>query len=345
MIDPSGQSSPHQPGRSAVLILSFGGPEGPDEVLPFLRQVTRGRGVPDERLAQVADQYHRFGGRSPINDHNRDLVDALHQELTAHGHHRPVYWGNRNWHPFVADTVATMAADGITDALVFATSAFGSYSGCRQYREDLARAAEAVGPHAPRLDKLRLFYNHPGFIEPVADNLRSTMATVPGGMVVFTAHSLPTSMAAGCDYQRQLTEAATLVLAAAGIDQPVDLAWQSRSGPPQVPWLEPDINQRLEELAATGTRDVVLVPLGFVSDHMEVVFDLDTEARATAERLGLGFHRSPTVGHHPRFVTMIRQLIEERSWPGASPLALGSHGPWPDTCPEGHCPPPRRPGP
>lgn len=322
--------------------------------MPFLRNVTRGRGVPDERLAVVAEQYALFGGRSPLNDQCRDLLAALRAELDAHGIDLPLYWGNRNWDPFLADTVAAMAADGVTDALVLATSAFGTYSGCRQYREDLERAAATVdgneGPGAPRLSKLRLFYNHPGFVEAAADRLVTAVdggRPGPGDRLVFTAHSIPRSMAAGCSYVDQLHEAARLVVDAAGwAGTPYDLVFQSRSGPPQVPWLEPDVNDHLRAMvAAGGTNRVVLVPIGFLSDHMEVVFDLDTQARATASELGLELVRVPTVGTHPRFVAGVRELIEERLHPGpAAPrLALGSDGPWPDECPAGHCPAPSRP--
>ncbi|MDH4365753.1 MAG: ferrochelatase, partial [Acidimicrobiia bacterium] len=265
----------------------------------------------------------------------------------------PLYWGNRNWDPFLADTVAAMAADGVTDALVLATSAFGTYSGCRQYREDLERAAATVngqgGPAAPRLSKLRLFYNHPGFVEAAADRLVTALGGIPpgaGDRLAFTAHSIPRSMAAGCSYVDQLHEAARLVLDAAGWTEldapPYELVFQSRSGPPQVPWLEPDVNDHLRALAAAGETDrVVLVPIGFLSDHMEVVFDLDTQARATADELGLELVRVPTVGTHPRFVAGIRELIEERLHPATAPrMALGSEGPWPDECPAGHCPAP-----
>ncbi|MEZ5409690.1 MAG: ferrochelatase [Acidimicrobiales bacterium] len=331
------------------MLLSFGGPEGPDDVMPFLRNVTRGRDVSDERLAVVAEQYALFGGRSPLNDQCRDLLAALRPELDDHGIDLPLYWGNRNWDPYLADTVAAMAADGVTDALVFATSAFGTYSGCRQYREDMERAAAAVdsqgGPAAPRLSKLRLFYNHPGFVEAAADRLVTAVGGTPPGAadrIVFTAHSIPRSMAAGCSYEEQLHEAARLVLGAAGWgDVEHDVVFQSRSGPPQVPWLEPDVNDHLRALAAAGTERVVLVPIGFVSDHMEVVFDLDTQARATADELGLELVRVPTVGTHPRFVAGIRELIEERLRPATAPrLALGADGPWPDECPAGHCPAP-----
>ncbi len=346
-------TAPQTP-SDAIVLLSFGGPEGPDDVLPFLRNVTRGRNVPDERLAVVAEQYDLFGGHSPINQHCRDLLDALKPELSANGINLPVYWGNRNWHPFIEQTVQDMADDGVRRALVFVTSAFGSFSGCRQYRQDLQRASEAVGPAAPALQKLRLYYNHPGFIEPLAENLRAaldrTLGNDPTNRCVFTAHSIPDSMAAACSYTEQLHEAARLTMAAAGLDgQPYDVVYQSRSGPPSVPWLEPDVNDHIEALQAEGVKHVTVIPIGFVSDHMEVMFDLDTQAAETAAELGLEFTRVPTVGTAPRFVTMIRELIEEQLW--AKPkLHLGADGPWPDGCPsDDHCIPatsgrPGRPG-
>lgn len=328
----------------AVLFLSFGGPNQLDDVMPFLRNVTTGRNVPDERLAIVAEQYEMFGGRSPINDQNRALIVALREEMATHGIDLPIYFGNRNWEPYVGQTVQQMRADGIERALVFVTSAFGSYSGCRQYRENLTAA---IGEHSDiELQKLRLFYNHPGFIEPAAANVKAAItqhSTPP--RVVFTAHSIPDSMAASCDYLAQLTEAAQLV-----VDQldpsshsGHDLVFQSRSGPPQIPWLEPDVNDHLEQLAERdNSAPVTLVPLGFISDHMEVMFDLDTQAVATAERLGLTMNRAHTVGVDARFVTMIRELIEEQT--NERPrLSLGSSGPWPDHCPEGHCLAPQRP--
>lgn len=328
----------------AVLVLSFGGPEQPEDVMPFLRNVTRGRNVPEARLAEVAEQYARFGGRSPINDQCRALVAALEAELRAAGDDLPVYWGNRNWTPYLTDTVARMAGDGIGRAAVFVTSAFGSYSGCRQYREDLAKAAAAVGPAAPRLDKLRLYYNHPGFIEPMAANLTATIGPpLPDRhRLIFTAHSIPRSMAAACSYEAQLDEAARLVLERAGFDPDYDVVYQSRSGPPSVPWLEPDINDHLLDLAARGYRGATLIPVGFISDHMEVMFDLDTQAAETAAAAGLALRRVPTVGTDPRFVTMIRELVDERRY-GRPRLFLGPDGPWPDTCPDGHCAPPARP--
>jgi ferrochelatase len=363
--------------RSALLVLSFGGPEGPADVVPFLRNVTRGRDVPDDRLTEVAEQYARFGGCSPLNDQCRALIAAVTDRLAGMEWDLPVYWGNRNWHPFLVDTVAAMADDGVTDAVVFATSAFGSYSGCRQYREDLERAAAEVGPRAPTLTKLRLYYNHPGFIDAQADRLRAalTIATATttaagtgaetgaeaepdgtdpacgrlpeGTRLVFTAHSIPVSMASGCDYVAQLREAARLVTAASGLcsggGDPIDhdLVYQSRSGPPTVPWLEPDVNDHLAAVAADGIDRVVLVPIGFTSDHMEVQFDLDTQAWATAERLGVELIRVPTVGTHPRFIELVTDLAAEQLLEGPR-LAIGSDGPWPDQCPVGHCPPPAR---
>ncbi len=310
-------------GYDGFLLLGFGGPESPEEVMPFLRAVTRGRNVPDERLADVAEHYHHFGGVSPINAQNRELLRELGADFAAHGIDLPLYWGNRNWDPLLPDVVTTMAADGVTRALVFATSATGGYSGCRQYRENLADARGSVGPTAPELVKLRHFFNHPGFIAANADRLRAALAELPGDVradarLVFTAHSIPTSMdaVAGPDgglYSRQQRETARLVAEAVrGPGADVDLVWQSRSGPPQVPWLGPDVNDHLRALAAAGTRAVVVAPTGFVSDHLEVLWDLDNEAAETATELGLGFARAGTAGVHPEFVTMVRQLVLER---------------------------------
>ncbi len=333
---------------TAFLLLSFGGPEGPDDVMPFLRNVVAGRNVPDERLADVARQYELFGGVSPINEQNRSLVSAIEAELADHDIDLPVYWGNRNWNPFLGSTVEQMVADGITDAFVFVTSAFGSYSGCRQYREDLEAAAALVGDGSISLQKLRLFYNHPGFCEPAAERLAEAIerhrtdhpATSP--RVVFTAHSIPLSMAASCDYEAQLREAAAIICDLADVDGPWDLVFQSRSGPPQVPWLEPDIVDHLASLHERSIDDVVIAPLGFVSDHMEVLFDLDTQAAEAAANSGMRMTRAGTVGTHPRFVSMVRELLEEQLAQGPR-LSLGPSGPWPDLCPEGHCLPPSRP--
>src|SRR5215204_4765953 len=325
----------------ALLVVSFGGPEGMDDVLPFLANVLRGRNVPESRMREVAHHYELFGGVSPINGQNRRLIAALEQELENRGPRLPVYWGNRNWHPMLADTLRQMRDDGIRNALAFITSAYSSYSGCRQYREDIERAREAVGEGAPRVEKLRAFYNHPGFVGPNVENLRAALGQIPGegrahAHVAFTAHSVPAAMAAGCDYERQLLETCRLVAEGAGAEH-WRLVFQSRSGPPTQAWLEPDICDHLRALKGEGVGDVVVAPVGFISDHMEVLYDLDTEARQLSEELGVNMVRAATVGIHPRFVSMIRELILERT--GAGPrLALGLHGPSHDVCPQDCCP-------
>jgi len=325
----------------AILLVSFGGPDRPEDVFPFLENVTRGRGIPRERLEQVSAQYHLFGGKSPINDQCRALVAALEPRLSEIGIDLPVYWGNRNWTPMLTDTVQEMTNDGIRHALAFVTSATSSYSGCRQYREDIEHAREAVGPGAPVIDKIRQFYDHPGYIEPMVDNVRFALEQAgPEARLVFTAHSLPLSMASTSDYQVQLQEASRCVAQRVGRDD-FDLVWQSRSGPPQVRWLEPDINDYLETLASEGTTAVVNVPIGFISDHMEVVYDLDTQAAATANSLGVTFVRAATVGTDPRFVDGIIELIEERR-SGVAPRALGALKIRPDMCASDCCPAPRR---
>lgn len=333
----------------ALLLLSFGGPEGPDDVLPFLRNVVKGRNVPDERLVEVGKQYDQFGGVSPINEQNRQLKSAIEADFLANDIGIPVYWGNRNWTPYLNDTVQQMVDDGITKAFVFVTSAFSSYSGCRQYRENLiAAVGDAVGGANIELQKLRLFYNHPGFCEPAAEQLRvavdahrDTHGVEP--RIAFTAHSIPLSMAATSEYETQLREAASIVSGLAGTSDDWDLVFQSRSGPPQVPWLEPDIVEHLHDLHDRAVDDVVVVPLGFVSDHMEVVFDLDTQAAQAAEASSMRMTRARTVGTDPRFVTMVRELLEEQI-SDKPRLFLGESGPWPDMCPEGHCVPAARPG-
>jgi ferrochelatase len=338
----------------ALLVLSFGGPEGPDDVLPFLRNVTRGRGVPDERLAVVAEHYLQFGGVSPINEQNRLLIAALQTEFAAHGLELPVYWGNRNWTPYVEEALAQMQADGVRRALVFATSATASYSACRQYREDMARGRAAAGPDAPELVKLRHFFDHPGFVTANADGVRVALADLPAELrdaarLVCTAHSVPGAMnetsgpQANGLYAAQHRETARLVAEAVrGPGAEVDLAWQSRSGAPQVPWLEPDVNDHLRALAADGIPAVVVAPTGFVSDHLEVRWDLDVEARETAVSSGLAFARAATAGTHPAFVAAIRELVEEQV-SGAPPRALGTLGLCGIDCPAGCCPAPRRP--
>jgi protoporphyrin/coproporphyrin ferrochelatase len=317
----------------AFLLVSFGGPEAAEDVLPFLRNVTRGRGVPPERLAEVAEHYRRLGGVSPINAQCRALIEALRPRLDL-----PIYWGNRNWHPYLADTVATMRTDGVRRAIAFVTSPYGSYSSCRQYREDIATA---VGQPPPAVDVIRHYHDHPGFIEPHADAVRAVMP--PGGArLVFTAHSIPSTMDAtsgpdGGRYTAQLRETAALVAAAAGVGQAWDLVWQSRSGPPHVPWLEPDINDHLAVLASRGVRAVVASPIGFISDHLEVIWDLDTEAAQTAKGLSIGFARAATPCTDPRFVAMIAELVAERV--GNAPRRrLGGLPVW-DSCPADCCPP------
>lgn len=302
----------------ALLLLSFGGPEGPEEVRPFLENVTAGRGVPPERLDEVAEHYHHFGGVSPINALNRGIIADLQSELESAGLDVPVYFGNRNWHPLVEDTVARMAADGVRRALVFATSAWGGYSGCKQYHEDIARARAGVGEQAPDLVKLRQFFDHPLFVEANADAVRRAMGELDRpARLVFTAHSIPHSAdaLAGPDgqaqwYSRQVAESARLVAESVGAAEH-DVVWQSRSGPPQVPWLDPDIVDHLQDLHERGTEAVVVSPVGFVSDHLEVIWDLDNEAREKAAELGMGFARAGTAGTDPRFAKMIVELIGE----------------------------------
>ncbi|MBI4420067.1 MAG: ferrochelatase [Gemmatimonadetes bacterium] len=325
----------------AVLVMSFGGPEGMADVMPFLETVTRGRNLPRERLLEVAHHYEHFGGVSPLNRQNRDLVHKLEAEISSRGHALAVYFGNRNWHPLVTDTVRRMRDDGVKRALVFVTAGFSCYSGCRQYREDIIRAVEAVGGGAPAFDKLRVFYNHPGFIEANVDHLRTGLERVSAGRradvrAVFTAHSIPLAMAKASDYERQLAEASRLVAEGAGVREH-DLVYQSRSGPPQVPWLGPDILHRLVELAERGVQAVVVHPIGFISDHIEVLWDLDQEAREKAQALGLEFVRSATAGTHAAFVRMVRELIEERITPNPVRRAAGRFGPNHDICPVDCC--------
>jgi ferrochelatase len=346
-------ASPVSP-YDALLLVSFGGPEKPEDVVPFLENVTRGRGIPRERLEEVGAHYRLFGGRSPINDLNRALLEAIRADLREHDLDLPVYWGNRNWDPYLTDTVAQMKADGVTRAACFVTSAYSSYSSCRQYRENLADALDAVGEGAPRLDRLRSYYNHPGFLDPVVDAVVVAVEERPGARVVFVTHSVPESMNAGSGprggaYLAQHRNAAAYVTeraaAVTGREHAADLVFCSRSGPPQVPWLEPDVNDHLEKLAGDGVRSVVLVPIGFVSDHMEVVYDLDTEALATAERLGLDAVRVPTSGTDPRFVAMVRDLLLERAaverGETVERVAVGGDPACWDLCAAGCCPNPR----
>lgn len=340
---------PNVAGYEAILIVGFGGPEKPDDVMPFLENVTRGRNVPRERLLEVAEHYRHFGGVSPINAQVRDLIAALRPELARHGVGLPVYWGNRNWHPMLADTLRAMADAGVSRALAVVLAAYSSYSSCRQYREDVERARQAVGPGAPAVDKVRVFYNHPDFIAANADRVREALDRLPpadraAARLAFTAHSIPASMAAGCDYERQLTETCRLVAEAVGVGpERWRLAYQSRSGRPTDPWLEPDVLDHLDALQRQGDRAVVVHPVGFLSDHMEVLFDLDEEAKQKAEALGLTMVRAGTVGTHPRFVAMLRDLVIERMTGSTERPAVGRYGPNHDVCPADCCPPPTRP--
>jgi ferrochelatase len=343
----------------ALLLVSFGGPEKPEDVLPFLENVTRGRGIPRDRLEEVGEHYHAFGGRSPINDQNRAFITAVREDLASSGIDLPVYWGNRNWDPYLADTLQQMKDDGVTRAACLLTSAYSSYSGCRQYRENLADAVAAVREGVPRLDRLRHYFNHPGFVESMVDATLSALADLGDSArrdahVLFVTHSIPTSMndTAGpeggayvAQHHAVADEVVERVRQETGHRYPSELVYCSRSGPPHVPWLEPDVNDRIEELAEQGVGGVVLVPIGFVSDHMEVLYDLDTEARATAEKVGVDFARAATAGVDPRFVAMVRDLLLERSaverGDDVTRTSVGAVSPSWDRCPVGCCPNPR----
>jgi ferrochelatase len=331
----------------AIMVASFGGPESPDDVMPFLENVLRGKNVPRERMLEVAEHYYQFGGKSPINDQNRQLITALEAELAQHGPRLRIYWGNRNWNPMFTDTLRKMKSDGVRRALAFVTSAYSSYSGCRQYREDIARAQEEAGAGAPIVDKIRVFHNHPGFVEAVADHVKESLGSIQqdrreAANMIYTAHSIPTAMARGCDYEKQLKETCRLVAEKLGRKE-WRLVYQSRSGPAYQPWLAPDILDCLREIKARGSSsDLVIVPIGFVSGHMEILFDLDTEALELCAQLGLRMVRAKTVGTHPRFIRMIRELIYERIDDNRRRLALGVLGPRPDICPSDCCPMPKR---
>jgi ferrochelatase len=348
----------------ALLVVSFGGPESKEEVMPFLENVLRGRNIPRERMLVVAEHYYHFEGKSPINQQTRELIAALGTELEVGGPKLPIYWGNRNWHPLLADTLRKMKEDGIRRALAFVTSAYSSYSGCRQYREDIARAQSEVGlsqsglfqsdPGAPEVDKLRPFFNHPLFIEATIERVRDALHTVPADarsnvQIVYLAHSIPLAMANTCDYVKQLEEVRRLVSEALGHADDVHkndaLVYQSRSGAPGQPWLGPDILEYLRQVKAEKLASaVVLAPISFVSDHMEVLYDLDVEARQLCDALALPMTRAKTVGVHPKFIGMIRELILERMNPGSERRAVGSLGARADVCAEDCCPAPRKAG-
>ncbi|MGW0365206.1 ferrochelatase [Streptomyces sp. NPDC002990] len=360
---PGGPAAPYD----ALLLLSFGGPEGPDDVVPFLENVTRGRGIPRERLKEVGQHYFGFGGVSPINGQNRHLLDALRKDFAEHGLDLPVYWGNRNWAPYLTDVMREMAADGRRRIAVLATSAYASYSGCRQYRENLADALATLaeeGVELPKVDKLRHYFNHPGFVRPMTDGVLASLESLPaevraGAHLVFTTHSIPTAAAdtsgpleehttggAGGAYVKQHLDVAGLIAEAVraqtGSDLPWELVYQSRSGAPHIPWLEPDVCDHLEALHAAGAPAAVMVPIGFVSDHMEVLYDLDTEATAKAAELGLPVARSATVGADPRFAAAVRDLVLERAaaerGEHVERCALGRLGASHDRCAVGCCP-------
>lgn len=314
----------------ALILMSFGGPEAPDEVVPFLKNVTAGRGIPDERLVEVGEHYYGFGGKSPINDQNKALLSALQAELSTREIDAPIVWGNRNWHPYLTDEVKALAEDGKTSFLAIDTSAYSSYSSCRQYREDFAETIDTLGAQGIEvsIDKIRQFYNHPGYAEACLAQLREGIAdftsqveTLDGTKhrILFVTHSIPNVMQAASavttvGYQAQHEELMAHLMAALPELEGVsaELVYCSRSGSPEVPWLEPDVNDRMEELSTEGVEGVILVPIGFISDHMEVAFDLDTEAKETAEELGFAFTRVATVGTHPSFVAGLIDLVVER---------------------------------
>ncbi|MDG4668889.1 ferrochelatase [Mycobacterium sp. 236(2023)] len=316
----------------ALLLLSFGGPEGPEQVMPFLENVTRGRGIPRERLESVAEHYLHFGGVSPINGINRELIASIEAELARRGVELPVYFGNRNWEPYIEDTVAQMRDNGIRRAAVFTTSAWGGYSGCTQYQEDIARGRGSAGPDAPELVKLRQYFDHPLLIAMFADAIRDAAATLPEDLrdearLVFTAHSIPLRAASRCGpdlYERQVGYTAGLVAAAAGYRE-YDQVWQSRSGPPQVPWLEPDVGDHLDVLTKGGVKAVIVCPVGFVADHIEVVWDLDNEIAEQAAEAGIAFARASTPNAQPRFAQLVVDLIDEVTL-GRPPLRASGSG-------------------
>jgi ferrochelatase len=342
----------------AIVLAGFGGPEGQDDVIPFLRNVTRGRGIPDERLEEVAHHYRHFGGVSPINEQNRVLKAALEAELASRGIDLPVLWGNRNWDPYLRDALVEAHERGFTRLIGLATSAYSSYSSCRQYREDFAMALDETGlGDSLQIDKVRQFFDHPGFVEPFVDGLRSAVAEfVERGIdrgairILFSTHSIPSGDAdrsgprdrgfgEGGAYAAQHRAVAEVVVREAGTDIPWQLVYQSRSGPPTQPWLEPDVNDVIAGFASEGVEAVVIVPLGFVSDHMEVLWDLDTEATETAERHGIAALRTPTPGTHPAYVRGLVDLVLERinGTPTADRPAVTALGPWYDVCRPGCC--------
>ncbi|PHQ35443.1 ferrochelatase [Rhodopirellula bahusiensis] len=329
------------PPYDSFLLVSFGGPEGQDDVMPFLENVLRGKNVPRERMLEVAEHYKHFGGVSPINQQNRQLIAALQKRFDANGIDLPIYWGNRNWDPYFANTLRQMKSDGKKRSLAFFTSMFSSYSGCRQYRENIIQAREEVGEGAPLVEKVRMGFNHPGFISAMADNVSKAAQTIGASpaetKVLFTAHSIPMGMADNCDYEKQLQESCRLVADASGATD-WELVYQSRSGPPSQPWLEPDVLDAIAEMDdAKKLGSLVILPIGFVSDHMEVLFDLDEEAAQLCQERGIKMARASSAGTHPDFVEMICGLVRERLGISSEKPALGDLGAWHDVCPQDCC--------
>lgn len=343
------QPAPASPHYDALLLVAFGGPEKMEDVIPFLENVLRGKPVPRERMLEVAHHYELFDGVSPINQQMRDLLAVLKPALQQAGVNLPVYWGNRNWHPLLTDVVPEMQQAGVRRALALMVSAYSSYSGCRQYRENLQTCCQSLGQQAPVFDKIRVFYNHPDFISANVDRLTESLAQFPEAdrqqvRVVFTAHSLPMSMARTSQYEQQLRETCRLVTEQLQIPPSQwDLVYQSRSGRPQDPWLEPDILDFLAQLKQEGVTQVIIDPLGFLSDHMEVLYDLDIEARQYCQEQEIQMVRTATVGTHPDFVRMLVELIQERLDPTVPKRAIGQYGPNHDVCPVDCCPAPPRP--
>ncbi len=324
----------------SILFVSFGGPERRDDVMPFLRNVVRGKRVPDERLDEVAQHYYDLDGVSPLNQQNRELIELVGHELRSQAIDLPIFFGNRNWHPLLNDTLSEMVDQGLCKALAFVTSGFSCYSGCRQYRENIFEAQQSVGTKAPVVEKIRVFYNHPLFIEGICDRIENAVGstnvlTDDRTRLVFTAHSIPKAMADNSDYVKQLSETCSLV--AQFLDVPIwDLVYQSRSGPPQQPWLEPDVVDHMHTIKQLGVEQVVMYPVGFLSDHVEVLFDLDYEVKQTCTEIGLDLIRVKTIGSHPKFVEMVCELIAERVL-GKNKRATGKFPPNHDTCPSDCC--------
>lgn len=337
------------PKYDAILVLSFGGPEKREDVIPFLENVLRGKPVPRERMLEVAEHYYHFGGVSPINQQCRELIASLRRELDEHNVSLPIYWGNRNWEPFLNDTLVQMKRDGIQKVLTYVTSGFSCYSGCRQYRENIAAALQQPEAAGLQVDKIRVFYNHPDFIDVLTENVASAIRNLPEESrervhVAFTAHSIPMSMATTSDYEKQLNESCRLVAERLRLTSlQYRLVYQSRSGRPEDPWLEPDILDYLMELKTAGIENVVVSPIGFLSDHMEVLYDLDDEALKFCQEHYIRMTRAATPGNHPKFISMIRKLILERL-EGCAKECVGLFPPNHDVCPVDCCPAPARPG-